>query len=175
MFINEQIVKNEIETAAKLEIYRNFEEGGRFGSGKYGGGNNRWKPSHRAVVTAGRTLVDTGKLMSSCNAVIDSNWNLILSVPNLVYARIHQYGGFIRAKKRKNNRYAMENFFLYKYSVTGDPYFLASAIKVHRVGGVNIPARPYLTLPNNFDKTVKSIVKKHLDYKKIINKLIIDL
>lgn len=56
---------------------------------------------------------------------------------DLPYARIQETGGFIRTKGK------MEGYFWARYRETGVAYFRNIALKVRRVGGVQIPARPY--------------------------------
>jgi phage gpG-like protein len=56
---------------------------------------------------------------------------------NLPYARIQEYGGFIRSKGN------MHKYFWARYAETQQPYFRNIALSVQKKGGVNIPARPY--------------------------------
>lgn len=63
-----------------------------------------WKPSERAKAEGGKTLVDSGDLLSS----IREDWGADYAAAGpeasggaAVYARIHQLGGVIRAKTKK--------------------------------------------------------------------------
>lgn len=68
---------------------------------------------------------------------------------SLPYARIHEYGGVIKAKKkvssvkRKKETWAMAQFFWAKFSETENKYFKNLALHVEKEGSVTIPKRPY--------------------------------
>lgn len=68
---------------------------------------------------------------------------------NLPYAKIHEYGGVIKAikkvssVKRKKETYAMAQFFWAKFAQTKQNYFKHLALHVENKGGVTIPKRPY--------------------------------
>lgn len=79
---------------ARSEVIKNFEVGGRFGEGKFGGGENRWKRSRRAIQQNGKTLIDTGILMGTIEARVNENkegFELILYA-GTDYAETHQFG-----------------------------------------------------------------------------------
>jgi len=65
------------------------------------------------------------------------------------YAKIHEYGGFIAAKKRassvKRNKevWVMSQYFWRKYMETKAPFFKRIALSIEVKGGVNMRARPY--------------------------------
>ena len=93
--IKKERVKIAIEEAARRELVKNFEVGGRWGEGKFGGGTSKWKPSKRAIEQRGKTLMDTGRLFGTLRAEFVEKGNgvyeLVLStMPE--YAVIHQYG-----------------------------------------------------------------------------------
>lgn len=101
-------------------IQENFELG-------HGPDGQRWKPSLRAKLQGGQTLVDTGALMSGI--VYEASPNRVEigpSGPSLRYARIHQEGGEIRPKAAK----AL--------------FFRGADGKARTVKVVRIPARPYM-------------------------------
>jgi phage gpG-like protein len=54
-------------------IMRNFEAGGRYGSGEFGGGSERWIPSRAAEERDGQTLLDEGILANSVDYWIEGN------------------------------------------------------------------------------------------------------
>jgi len=101
-------------------IQENFELG-------HAPDGTRWKPSRRAVLQGGQTLVDTGALRAGI--VYEASADKVEvgpSGPSLKYARIHQEGGEIRPKSAKA---------LFFRGADGQ----ARTVKV-----VRIPARPYL-------------------------------
>lgn len=55
----------------------------------------------------------------------------------LVYASVHEYGGFIKSKGR------MHKALWAKYYKTGNPFFKFAALSVEKKGGVRIKARPF--------------------------------
>lgn len=56
---------------------------------------------------------------------------------SLPYARIHEYGGFIRSKGN------MHKYFWARFADTKNTYFRNLALHVEKKGGVTIPKRPY--------------------------------
>lgn len=80
-----------VRQVVRAEIVRNFMEGGRYGTGKYGGGPQKWKPSKRAILQHGKTLIDTGNLMQSIYGRVDDD-NIVVYVENVPYAEKHQEG-----------------------------------------------------------------------------------
>lgn len=58
---------------------------------------------------------------------------------SLPYARIHEYGGFIRSKGN------MHKYFWARFAETKNTYFKNLALHVEKKGGVTIPKRPYFT------------------------------
>ena len=56
---------------------------------------------------------------------------------SLPYARIHEYGGFIRSKGN------MHKYFWARFAETNNTYFRNLALHVQKKGGVTIPKRPY--------------------------------
>ena len=99
-----------------------------------------------APSTSTKLAINTGKLFRSfargsegnVYRVQESSGNFELEYgSDLPYARIQETGGFIKSKGK------MEGYFWARYKETGVAYFRNIAIKVRRVGGVNIPARPY--------------------------------
>ena len=68
-----------IKQVILTSIDKNFREGGRFGNeNEFGGGKEKWLPSHRASkdrgykgkTFSGKTLVDKGQLVASVEAGI---------------------------------------------------------------------------------------------------------
>jgi len=83
-----------------------------------------WKPSIRALVKGGKTLVDHAHLRDSITHDAEDRKTEVGS--NLIYAAIHQFGGIIRAK------------------AGGYLTFQIPGVGWRRVASVAIPARPYL-------------------------------
>lgn len=77
----------------------------------------------KGVKSSGKTLLDRGNLKNSINYNVKGNTVNIGS--NLIYARIHQLGGVIKAKNRGLLRFKINGRYVSKKKVT-------------------IPARPYL-------------------------------
>ncbi|WP_299440171.1 phage virion morphogenesis protein [uncultured Rhodospira sp.] len=86
---------------------------------------NPWPPSVRALAEGGQTLVDRGHLRDSVTH--EAGPTSVRQGTNLVYARIHQLGGTIRAKTAK----------ALMFKIGG---------RMVQVQQVSIPARPYLGL-----------------------------
>ena len=121
----QQIVDNSIQ--------KNFNEGGRFGSGRLGGGTNKWKPSKRDQKekkinsSYGKTLIDTAQLVQSIRvSVTQSGSKIIIQAgSNKVYAAIHNFGGKTR-------------------------------------GSTEMPKRPYIVLQDEDVQQIISVVASHL-------------
>lgn len=83
-----------------------------------------WRPSRRAQLEGGKTLIDKGRLMDSIAYQVDGDEVSVGS--NLVYAAIHQLGGTIQAKS------------------AGKLMFGTAEGGFAMVDSVDIPARPFL-------------------------------
>lgn len=100
----------------------------------------RWKPSARARATGGQTLVMKGQhggLLGSLTYRADNasaEWGT-----NKIYAAIHQEGGVIVPRTRKNLRFAVPGGF----------------VSTKRV---NIPARPYLGVNDEDGREIQDVV-----------------
>ncbi|MFQ5585468.1 MAG: phage virion morphogenesis protein [Thermodesulfobacteriota bacterium] len=70
-------------------IRRNFKVGGR----------PKWKPSARVKAAGGVTLTDTGRLKNSMT--VEARRDRVSVGTNVVYARIHQFGGKTKARTIK--------------------------------------------------------------------------
>lgn len=99
-----------------------------------------------APSTSTKLAINTGKLFRSFARGSEGNVYKVSESSgifeleygsDLPYARIQETGGFIRTKGK------MEGYFWNRYRETGVAYFRNIALKVRRVGGVDIPARPY--------------------------------
>jgi hypothetical protein len=61
---------------------------------------------------------------------------------DLPYARIHEYGGFIKSKMA-GGKFIMAKGLFKKFFETGDEAYKYMAFAVMKNGGINMPARPY--------------------------------
>lgn len=69
---------------------------------------------------------------------VEANGRLTFTVgTTLVYARIHEEGGFVRSKGK------MEKFFWAMYMQTRREFYRIMALSVRKKGGVQMPARPF--------------------------------
>ena len=103
----------------------------------------KWKPSARAAASGGTTLSDTGRLQKSIEYAATSNRVMVGS--NLPYARIHQLGGTVRAKKGK---------FLKFKGLDGEDVFVRE---------VSIPARPYLGISDDDREEIMATMTDFLE------------
>ena len=101
-----------------------------------------WKKSGRALAQSGQTLSDTGRLRQSVHcAATDSK---VLVGTNLKYARIHQFGGTIKAKNGKSLRFR---------GADGENVFVKK---------VEIPARPYIGISQDDLNEVRETIKDYI-------------
>lgn len=127
-----------IGMALVSSIQENFELG-------HSPDGQRWKPSRRAVLQGGQTLVDTGALMSGIGYEAAANQITVgPSGPSLKYARIHQEGGEIRPKSAK----AL--------------FFRGADGQARTVQVVRIPARPYLGMSAEDWNTIGDVLVDYL-------------
>lgn len=113
-----------------------------------------WKPSGRVIMSGGKTLSQSRRLLNSHTFTIIKN--TIVIGTNLIYARIHQLGGIIKAKN--STGYLM---FKYKGIIKG-----ARGVKIGytwaRVKQVTIPARPWLFFDNEDIQICRKIIIDNL-------------
>ncbi len=86
---------SEIAVIVSESIKCNFDEGGRYGGGKAGGGTDLWEPSKRVKRYGGKTLVNTGRLRNSIGVVVSNVQNgiSVKMEAGVEYGAIHQSGG----------------------------------------------------------------------------------
>jgi phage gpG-like protein len=94
-----------------------------------GPGGIPWPQSRRALAQGGRTLIDTGGLVSSITSRASSNrfeWGIMAKTPSAKFAASHQFGVTIRPKK--------------------GPYLIFRGADGHVIfaRSVTLPARPFL-------------------------------
>jgi phage virion morphogenesis protein len=127
-------VMGEIGGAMVASTQRRFER-------QAGPGGVAWKPSIRAATEGGQTLRLSGRLFQSLTHVATNGaveWG-----SNVIYARIQQLGGTIRAKTAKALRFKIAGSWVMKQQVT-------------------IPARPYLGVDADDWREVDAILADHL-------------
>ena len=102
--------------------------------------------SRIAPSTNARLEINTGNLFRSFarggngniyKANVSGNLYELEYGSSLPYARIHEYGGFIRSKGN------MHKYFWARFAETNNTYFRNLALHVQKKGGVTIPKRPY--------------------------------
>ncbi|MFN3371643.1 MAG: phage virion morphogenesis protein [Sphingomonadaceae bacterium] len=111
----------------------------RFETGE-GPDGQAWTPSQRVLAEGGRTLVDTGALLSSIAAMSDSTSAAVGT--NLVYAAVHQKGGRLRPRAGSGKR-ALKT-----------PFGPRAA--------VNMPARPFLGFGRAEREDIPKILADHV-------------
>lgn len=149
--IPNQILKA-IGVLGRSEIKRNFIEGGR---------PEKWKEGLFSKGRKGTPLRDSDRLMNSIDYTIDGNTVHIGT--NVKYASLMNYGGRSQIKVDTT----MQNKLFKYYKNTKDSIYTALAAK--KAFWVNIPARPFMVLPDNFGNKVDSIFEKG---KSILNRSI---
>lgn len=125
-----QSLQNAIGSYLVKETRLNFE---------YGGRPQRWKPSLRAILQGGKTLIDTGNLWSSIHHNIQDN--VVYVTAGQWYGIVHQYGTTTSAAR---------NYLRFKI---GSRWFTLPQAK--------IPARPFLVWLNEFTDKIKRMI---IDY-----------
>jgi phage gpG-like protein len=132
-------VKRDFAAYMEGSIEDNFKAGGR---------PRRWKPSRRALATAGKTLIKTGRLKNSITGKVSGKHVLIGT--NVAYAKAHQFGSNqvvtqrvkSHARKTKSGRTAI--------------------LKAHtRRRRMNLPARPFLKLQRKDRAYLNRSILKH--------------
>jgi phage virion morphogenesis protein len=96
-----------------------------------------WLPSQRAIDDGGKTLVDTGALLTSIASAFTATE--AVAGTNLIYAAIHQLGGTIRPRTKK----ALKTPFGPR-------------------GSVRMPARPFLGFGPAEQEEIPQILRDHL-------------
>ncbi|MDR1397172.1 MAG: phage virion morphogenesis protein [Desulfarculales bacterium] len=96
-----------------------------------------WKPAARG----GQTLANTGRLRNSIQAEVTPDYVIVGT--NVKYARIHQEGGDIHAKKAR---------FL-RFMAGGKPVFRKK---------VTIPARPFMGISQDDLEEVGDLIDRHI-------------
>ncbi len=97
----------------------------------------KWQPSQRAIADGGLTLTDRGHLRQSITAASDASSAIVGT--NLIYARIHQFGGRIKAKPGR----ALNTPFGPR-------------------GAVTMPARPFLGFSAGDVAAIETILGDHI-------------
>lgn len=128
-----------LEIEGKKSIQLNF----------IGQGRPKWKPK---AINDGRAILTgkTARLQSQVNVVRNDTTNTITIGSALPYSKIQQEGGKITITPK------MRKFFWAKFKETKNPQWKGLALTKKTT--INIPARPYLVIPNNdFDRIKRSV------------------
>jgi phage gpG-like protein len=153
--------QKEVSEIVRNSIDRNFSSGGRYGDGAFGGGNEAWTFSNRAMRDSSNPLSSTGKLLKQTLASVKVSYGAqglqITAGSNLVYARIHQLGGKIpiTAKSR--------GFFLYQMNNNkkNRGKWAALFAATQNKSEFNMPARPYIVLQDSdIDDIINALGKR---------------
>lgn len=110
-----------------------------------------WKPSLRARVEGGRTLVDKGLLRNSIMGAVNGNIASVWTAS--IYSAIHHFGGIIRAKNKPYLWFPMRATVKVVTSARGGMLKKPRRVSLTRwvrLKQVTIPARPYMGL-SEFD------------------------
>lgn len=100
-----------------------------------------WKPSIRARVQGGQTLIDSGRLRASITYIPGPS--SVEVGTNAIYAAIHQFGGTIHAKSAPHLTFKIGGRFVSKDHVT-------------------IPPRPFLGIDEGDRAEIANILRDHL-------------
>ena len=149
----------------RRSIVTNFRQGGRFGSGLFGGGSSAWKPSGRAIKQGGQTLRHTGLLLNSIQVVIERRSSagfVIKLISNLPYAAIHHFGGQIKqAARTETFKRARKKTGRFKKMTAKQ--IAAQGIQIGMLfqpRTINIPARPYLVIQQADIEQITELIKR---------------
>ena len=119
---------------------------------KAGGRPVRWKPSKRAQLTGGKTLIDTARLMRSIT--MKAAGKTLTVGTNVKYAAMHQLGGRIPARVVLPKRAKVLRWI----DKSGNVRF---AKKVS-IGPTQIPARPFLIIQDADWRVFRRIFEEYL-------------
>lgn len=123
-------------------IQRNFDAGGR---------PTAWPVSQRARQESGKTLIRTARLKNSLTGQVQSN--RVTLGTNMLYARIHQFGGTIQIPElRPRNKKAL------RFMIGGREVF-ARRVRAH---AVHIPARPFLVIQEADEVYIRRVIQDYL-------------
>lgn len=102
-----------------------------------------WQKSWRAIAQNGQTLRDTGRLLNSIRTRSSKNSASILT--NVVYARLMQFGGTIRAKNKP--------YLVFKTPTGG---------WVKRKS-ITVPARPFFGVSEDDAQNILTAIEEYLE------------
>ena len=145
-----------LEIEAVRSIQKNFEEGGR----------PKWKASEKKGRLKGTNTLRVSGALSRISAVRDDaagTVTLITNPASRAYARIHQEGGTIRhpgGTRARRTKKDGRSVFASKRRDTGKAKKVdVSFIKPYVI---DIPARPYMTIPKEDHVSIISAVESGL-------------
>jgi len=139
----------EVGEIVRESVMRNFRQG-RAPDG------TPWKPSLRAIMQRGQTLVDTGRLRNSIN--VQAGKDYVTVGTNVEYAKTHQFGarrgsfGEVLAHVRAHTRKTR----------SGRTTQVRAHTRRVRLPWGNIPARPFLGVRRTDWKDVREALLHYL-------------
>lgn len=102
----------------------------------------KWKKSKRALLEGGQTLNNSGNLKKNISYIVKKN--TVHVGTNVVYARIHQFGGIIKPKSKKRLTFKTSNN---TFSSTKE---------------VTIPDRPFIGISKDDQDEAWHLIVEHL-------------
>lgn len=147
-------------------INYNFQVGGRYGNDNpFGGGNQKWKKSKRAMQQSGMTLQDTGQMAASIRVKVkfEGNKLIIQMGSNKKYAA-HQHfgskkGGFIHPGGTPFTIRDGKAVFVKKSWASKNQNKVKGHTKKHKI---ELPARPFLVIQNEDLKNIRDMIAKKI-------------
>lgn len=113
---------------------------GRFDTG-IGPDGNPWPKSLRVLTQGGKTLADKGHLRDSVSETHGPTWAEVGT--NRFNARIHQFGGVIKAKTKSGLKFKL-----------GDRWITKQSVKM--------PARPFIGISDDDVVDIRDALSEHL-------------
>lgn len=147
-------------------IQRNFQVGGRYGNDNpFGGGNQKWKRSKRALKQSGMTLLDTGQLAASIQVKVKFERNkIIINLGSNKKYAAHQHfgsksGGFQHPGGTPYTIKKGRAVFVKKSWAAQNEKKVRGYTKPHKIV---IPARPFLVIQNEDLKNIRDMIAKKI-------------
>lgn len=148
---------NNVGAAIQLEVEQRFERG-------EGPGGQKWPASLRAIVQQGQTLVNMGLLRDSLTRNLSNRIVTDHSVEvgtNLAYAAIHQFGGTIHHKERRQKlqfrTHQRTGKTLRGFRNASQSNFMMMAdVAAH---DTEMPARPFLGIDSQTEDRIVGVIE----------------
>lgn len=116
----------------------------------------------------GKALIKSGVLLKSIQA--SATDNTAIASTNRVGAALMHFGGEVKAKKklgsvkRKKDVWAMEQYFWSQWYKSNKKQNLFKILALHmqKHNSINVPARPFMVLTENYVNNIIEIIRKHV-------------